>query len=101
MPLSDIETTVLTVLAGQSTGYLAHHDASAFVAAGLDDPDDVAAALAGLADAGLAEEQEDVVTQTDPITGEPLLDDEQNPIETIGDSGWVITEAGRSALTES
>jgi hypothetical protein len=94
----EIQHSILEVLAGQSPGYLAHTDASAFAAAGITDPSIVETALAALSAAGHAEEQEDVVTLTDPETGEPMLDEEENPIETVGDSGWVITEAGRTAL---
>lgn len=100
MQLTDDEfrAKVLRVLAGQSDGYLTHPDASAFVAEGLDDADRVEATLLALAAEGHAQELEDAVPVVDPATQEPVVDEKGKPVEQIADSGWVVTDDGRTAL---
>lgn len=115
--LTSLQHLILETLSVQSDGYLCSPDASAFIAVGLEDAEQVHTELVGLQDAGMvefyiAEDHIDVVKVEKDGDGNPLLDengaiipivdDEGNiQIETIvqhADSGWILTDEGREAL---
>jgi hypothetical protein len=116
--LSPIQAAVLQVLSWQTPGYLCSPDASAFVSQGIEDVDGIKEALIDLQYMGFVEFITDDETLTilkvkkdehgkpikDDVTDQFIADlDEQGKtqtediVETV-DSGWVITDAGRTEL---
>jgi len=115
--LSTIQHAILQTLDTQSEGYLCSPDASAFIAIGLENAEQVHAELVDLQNNGYVEYYEeeehiDVVkvekdAEGNPSVGPdgniiPILNEEGNlQLETfvqIADSGWVITGKGKEAL---
>lgn len=120
MALNSTHYLILQVLANQSDGYLCGSSASAFIAEGLDDPGQVELFLIELQEQGLVEffieneeltvlmverdEQGSIVYEGNGKIA-PILDNEGNVqtevIVTPVDSGWIITAAGRTELTNA
>jgi hypothetical protein len=118
MPLTALQQLILETLSEQSEGYLTSPDASAFVAKGMEDSDDVAKELVSMQE----KEWVEFFVDTDEITvvkvekddkGEPIIEngnikpilDEDDNIQTEvvkipADEGWIITDKGRKALNE-
>jgi len=116
--MNGMQHLILDILSTQSEGYLCSPHASAFVAAGLEDPDKVQEEMIDLEDNGLVEFY--TVEETTTIAlfekdskGEPVsengspkfqLDDDGNlkteEVTHVVDQGWIITEKGRNALKE-
>lgn len=115
--MTPMEALVLQVVSCQSPDYLISSDASAFIAEGLINREEVDATLVSLQDQSFVEffteeETTQVVKLKRDDAGEPVLDenhnftlevdDDGNPtfeeVTTTVDAGWSATESGRSAL---
>lgn len=95
--MTDLETTLLRVLAGQSNGYLLHPNCSAVVAENVT-AEDAGTTLDSLLLQGLARVDQ-VLAMTYSEDGDSIVeahDDNGEPI--VIDQGYVITDAGRTAL---
>jgi hypothetical protein len=116
--MTPLEAAVLQVLSWQSSGYLCSPDASAFKSQGLEDFEEIEKALISLQDEGYVEfytdekeidiiqveKDEDGKPVIDEETGgvKPILDNEGNlvleTVTQIEDTGWIITDKGRTEL---
>lgn len=115
--LTGLQHTILETLSIQKSGYLTSPDASAFVAVGLHDSQQVHEELVGMQEEKwvefIYEEEHRTIIKVekdengDPIFNEdgtiqPILDEENQivteDIVAVVDSGWVITDKGLEAL---
>ena len=115
--LTSLQHNILEVLNTQSEGYLCSPFASAFVAVGLEDVEEIEQELIKLQNDGLVEFYYDKETHTlikverdsegNPVTDEsgavkPILDEDgkltTEDVEEIVDSGWIITDEGKKWL---
>jgi len=116
--LTSMQAAVLQVLSWQSPNYLCSPYASAFVSQGIEDVDGINEAFVQLQEMGFVEfftveESTDIIQVERDIVGEPVTDPETgnvipvkdedgnliiNTVTQTVDSGWVITDAGRSAI---
>lgn len=117
MPLSSTQYLILEILDNQSEGYLCSEYSSAFISVGLEDHLNIRQELVNLQNDGLVEyytdeEETTVVKVEKDEKGKarvrnglytPLLDEngdfQTEVITNVVDEGWIITEAGRTALT--
>jgi hypothetical protein len=88
-------------MAGQSPGYLIEPQAAAFMAIGLDDPQQIKDALEEMGEAGLVE----YVTQETDFEVENYLENEDGTYELVKDVltnvtdwGWQLTAKGKKAI---
>lgn len=97
--MDTLQQHVLHVMSGQTPDYLIHPDASAFYAAGINDPEEVEQALNALLE---TKHVEFVTIETDyerPInieTDDGVKQETEKWTET--EFGWTITDKGRKAL---
>lgn len=117
--LSSIQMAVLQILSWQTPGYLCSSNSSAFISEGLEDVEALDKALISLQADGYVEfytetANVDIIKVERDSNGEPIIDLENNTVkpilnkdgdvqlETITrflDSGWLITEKGRSVVS--